>query len=735
MTALFFFSGIITNTRAIPQTSATNLNRNDVCWTAGGWQSVVNDTTNMVFIPWSGNPSFGATYIYESLFGWNSLTGEYIPCLGENIDWSGNVVTIKLWDEAIWTGPGTEAAVVNRLIIPGVNDNITAADIIYSFELLNHTRWGDFRMNIDNISQGTSEKHVVFTLKPGMNYNADFKDWITTNIPIVNKDVWEDINSYYGYDPTDHIDTNVFRNRWDDLVECPEKWHILSGPYMQTGDPDDFNNDYELYVKNPDWWGNGILYRDIMGPGAEKDISSSNKAENVHPQYIGTRFYSTDPLNQVIAMDAGELDLTSTGYPYFKDNMTNGNLHLWYADNDVRSYASLGSYIELAFNTLKFPLCEPWFRRAIAHAIYYKPISTEAAANNWLRASPTLLNPLNPEHEVLFNSPIHDNYKFDTDIDLAIQLLEQNGCYRKLIGDKYVWFCEVPYYLPELVEIYPSDDDPDKAGMQVQLGPYQIIVPEGWTDVVIATDFYAQSLSDYIGIEASVTEVGSQNWQDQINDNTFNLALWCVGPQTVGNPNQMFHSIAQNHHAWGNASSWRGPNAVNFVSALGGYVNTEDLAMQQIYANTMQEAFAQDLPSIPTHINCIYYQYSNLYWKGYNNEGWQYNQISHIADTSNIVIKQRLILSLAPSSSAWNPPANFNIQYNWPPGEEYWNGDKPNWIPPEDWYPPDYTEEPNTFPPGDTGDGNPFDIPWNGLTTSMIIGLLGCIFLVQKRRK
>ncbi len=720
--AIIVLSGSFFNVSGIPKDAAIDPTRENTCWTTGYWNAAFNDNSSL--LPWANYPAFGASYFYDTLFGWNSIDGSYIPCLGESIEWIDNVIIIKLWDEAKWTGPGVDQGIINK----DGNDNITAADVIYSFQLLNGTKWGNFYERIQLISQGATTKHVVFTLKDSFSYSARVKQWLTSDIPIVCKVVWEDIASTYNANLIEgRVNHTVFRNRWDDLVQCPVKWHIASGPYLQTGNSEDMGY-REIYIKNDEWWGQGLLYRDIMGLSADKALNSPTKAENIHPSYIGIKFYFGGGDSAISSIISGLIDQSSIGIPKFKDFQTDENdpndyFHLWYADEDVRSYTALGSQIELVFNTNRFPMSEHWFREAISKAIDYAPISTVAAANNWIRGSPTYLNTkYNSEHLAVFDQSIHDEYMFEYNASAArklfedagayekevdYKLFEDNGAYEQEVYTKNKWYIDAPMQarVPLATQYNESliiDADPDKVGVQMEIGPFDIPTPMGWTDTTIAVDLWAKSISESLDIQIEKNETSWDRWNDSISNAEFDLAMWTYGPATLNGPYQMFDSLVQPQSINGNASSWRGINAQKFTQALAIYEISDDLITQKTQASIMQRAYAEDLPTISSHINCLWYQYSTQYWKGWNNDGWQYNQPCTTYTTDHIVLKQRLLLALAPASSDWNPPANFNILTEWPEGEGPWE--------------------------------SPGGITWSGIPVMLIFGSLGTVIIVQKRR-
>ncbi len=421
-----------------------------------------------------------------------------------------------------------------------------------------------------------------------------------------------------------------------------------------------------------------------MGPNAEKAAGSADKTENVHPAFIGIKFYpGTD--YAISAINEGLLDQTSYGIRDFKDLQTasadpNDYLHLWYHDNDLRSYTAQGPPIELVFNTLKYPMSEHWFREAISKAIDYAPISSVASVNNWIRGSPTYLNPkYNPEHLAIFDQEIHDDYMYEYNASAAKKLFTDAGAYQKREFNKMKWFIDAPAQgsVP-LATLYDEsttvDADPDKAGVQMEIGPYLILTPYYWWDTNIAVDYWATSISASLDLQVEKNQISFPFWESSLVNTEFDLAMWTAGPLTTNSPYRMFNSLVQDQTIYGNVSSWRGANAVAFANALIEYETAESYPVEQIAASNLQRAYAEDIPTISSHINNFWYQYSTQYWKGWNNDGWQYNQPCTNYVTDQIVIKQRLVLALAPAASSWNPPANFNIQSTWPLGEEPWDG-------------------------------------------------------------
>jgi ABC-type transport system substrate-binding protein len=372
-------------------------------------------------------------------------------------------------------------------------------------------------------------------------------------------------------------------------------------------------------------------------------------------------------------------------------------------------------------NLNRYPFSELWFRQALSKVIDQELIGEIASRSNWGIGSPTYLNVLNPDHMKYYNETIHDQYKFVYDVAGAVELMEANGCY-KTAGQ---WYATVPAAKAAGL----TDDDAATGGVNIALGPWDIITPAGWTDTTWAVEGWAEAITNNIGIVAQCSEVNFDNvWQPAFNAMTFDLGMWCSGPATVASAFDMWNSLGVAHTSpWGNPGNWTGAATTEIRDAVTEFANAATLAEAKAAANTIQTIYGQNIPTLPLHINCLWYQISDAKYKGWLTDAYDYQQALTEWVVDKNVIKQRLIMALVPADLAtWDPPDVWeDVWINATHNADISNGTTSNIT---------LARAPatTTTPGGDGGDGG---IPFVGLPFMLVAGLAAAMAVMIRKRK
>ncbi len=583
----------------------TTQGRSNTVW-AAGYQTKAED-----FMPYSNNPAYGVAFMYEPLFGYNFLKDVPIPVIGSTYTWADNgaYVTVDLNPAATWSD----------------GEKIDADDVVFSYNLAaDQIKFqADMDERLASISAVDADT-VRFNLKSDYYFSSKLFEWLTTDVYIVPEHVWEEIVVQEG----DEGNLDEFNNDWFDGT-FDEDWKVCSGPY--TPYYRSATLDEEIYEMRDEWWGLGVIHTDIP-----------NTQGHPQAQYIGLRQYPTNTA-QDTAFLTGVIDLHAGYYDKIWLAMDdNPKISTWYGQEEPY-YLGLGAVIEIAFNHLKYPLVEPWLRRALAFTLDYDDISLTAASGYWSKARQGFLDDRSPAHISVYDASVEEANAVTFDVEEAESILDEY-CYQK--GGK--WYTDD---VPTEYQGMPgaTDDDPATAGINVELGGWEILVPTGWSDVVKATELWAESFTDF-GVPTTKKEIDfGSAFQPALADNNYDLAMHCCGPHLVNPPITVLAGQRGTHQWNSNVSNWYNPE---FNSLYESYETLEpDSTAQLEAASDMQELLATEMPSIPTHANGFWYTFSTQYWEGWVSEANAYNQVCTAYTVNWAAVKQRLILALYPAGA------------------------------------------------------------------------------------
>ncbi|MFX1573178.1 MAG: ABC transporter substrate-binding protein [Promethearchaeota archaeon] len=563
--------------------------REETVWMTGSYDSPTQ------FLPWSTNLPPGSELMYESLFGYNSEKGKLIPCIGTNYSWSktGDSITIDLNSKAKWSN----------------GETIDADDVVYSYELAQaqarYTK--DFSARFTNFTK-VDKDTVRFDINTtaGYNHSRQVEIWIEYNIPIVPKDVWTEI-----VEEKDTMDLGTYQYDWFDSEDVPDKWKVISGPYAPVYR--DASESTCAYQYREDWWGAGVLYQDI--PNADKEP----------PKYIGGVRFATNT-EQDLAFIKGNIDLYAGYYHHIwdiwegaKEGSVKSYISCWYGHEEPYQLAA-STLITLAPNHLlkDSPLGVKEFREALSYAINYEPIPDAAASGYWTTSKPGYIDDNSALHKPYYNASVTEKYEKSLDVDKAIAILKN------------------------ITGMTGNEDDGWKYNDK-KVGPYEAIVPTGWSDVVSYTEMVCADIKENLGIEIEATQVDYEKvFQPKIADNDFDFALFCVGNR-ISDPPQRFLDYMRGVHLWNkNATNWQNKE----FEALWQTLESANETVYKANLNRMQEILAQEVPEIPGFVNGYWYAYNGFLWDGWTNAKNNFQQICTTWTNDQFAIKTRLLLNL-----------------------------------------------------------------------------------------
>jgi len=581
--------------------------RSDTVWATG------YDTKANNFMPYTWDIPYGVAFMYEPLFGYDYYKDKLIPVIGETYDWApdGSYLHITLNPNAEWSD----------------GEPIDADDVIYTYKLTEATwRMGwDQQVRIKNLTKIDAHTFRIYVNSP-YEYSENVEDGIRGMNVILPEHVWSKMVQYEWGGDFDQI--NYVTLDWFD-PDFNSSYKVCSGPYEPYYRSSTRYED--VYKRRDDWWGKGIIHTDLP-----------NSTGIPNAKYIGLRHYDTNTGKEA-ALVTGAVDLSSgfvDGFDIIQP--LNPNLGTYYPG--LPYYVSLGSVIEASFNHMRYPFVEKWLRKAMAWALDYDSINLFASGGYWRRAKQGWIDDESYVHQLsgVYNDTIQQMYEISYNVSKSVEIL-----------DTYCYLQNGKWYTDDVPLEYQGmpgavDNDPITAGINVELGGWDIYVVSGWSDVVKAAEAWAQYWWD-INITCQKIEVAFwPTYMDSVDNFDFDIELNVVNPDILNKPLTVFGGKRGTHAWWGNASGW---NCPEFEDLYNLYETANETA-KKTYASRMQELLADEIPAIPTHVNGYWYTFSTEYWDGWITEANDYQQLTTVFDVGNVALKQRLFLNLVPSEIA-----------------------------------------------------------------------------------
>jgi peptide/nickel transport system substrate-binding protein len=511
-------------------TTVTEFPRSETLYVAGAaWGPA---STWNPFQPGSlANTTGTLGFVYETLFDYDPMTGDMTPWLAQS---------------GTWTNATTYDVVLRSGLTWSDGQALTATDVAFTYELghTNAALW--FSKEWDYVTSVTAvdATHVKFTFDDPL-YQEFTNDLY--NIPIVPKHLWQNRSA---------DEVNVGAN------ENP----IGSGAYLYLATATDRN----VWVRNESWWGISVF-----GKPAPKYI-------------VDIRFSSNNvALGSVLK---GDLDLSNNFLPGVAELAKQGYVKTYFAQAPFMLSANTAV---LFLNTIKKPMDDAAFRRALAFAIDVPSIVNVAYAQLVKAASPTGLLPSLSKFDdqtVLANL----GYSFDT-VE-ARQMLATAG-YVDINGDGFV-------------------EAPDGSAIALE-----VTCPSGWTDWMAAIAIIASSAQAAgINIQDVTPDYGA--WNTALQGGTFDMTLnnWAAMSNTPWTLyNLLFkHPILAQQQS-GNFGRYVNQEIFDLVDALA-KVPTTDVAGMKAACSAIQEIMLTDMPMIPLWYNGLWAQFSASTWTDWPTE-------------------------------------------------------------------------------------------------------------------
>jgi len=482
------------------------------------------------------NPAEGTTaLVYETLFSFNPLKNEYRPWLAETGEWvSDNEYVVKLRKGIKWTD--------------GVD--FTAEDLVFTYELAKDNElpyspiWKWLRAAV-----AEDDYTVRFIFR-----EPHYAEWDRELYQryIIPKHIWSQI-------PADELITRANRNP------------VATGPYLYHT----ATQDRMIWVRNDNWWGNEVF-------GTPK------------PKYIVDLVNVSNNITLGMLMK-GEIDLSNNFIPGIEKVKQAVDLETWFEDEP---YMLSWNTAKVYMNTLRKPMDDPKFRRALAFAVNQNNIVERAYGGIVKPANPTGL--FGEGWLAYLDQDVVDEYGFFYDPEKAGALLDQAG-YVDVNGDGWR---------------QQPNGDPIKL---------EIIVPSGWTDWMEAIRSIAID-AQAVGINLVPAFPDAALYDNNRFNRNFDMLIGnqqstlSSSPFTYWNGviNHDIHGSSVNNGNWG---CYDNPEIFRWIAEFN---ITKDEAEKMRIASDIQKTLLIDMPVIPLWHNGLWAQYTNINWTNWPSENNPY---------------------------------------------------------------------------------------------------------------
>ncbi len=505
--------------------------------------------------------------MYEPLLTYNSLTGEIESLLGSLVSKNNDSIVVDLNPAAKWSD----------------GEKVTSRDVkfIYTMGSIN-TSEQISAIHVDTVKSepaGEVERVAFLINKKQRNNPLSVLDLLQA-IRIVPAHVFEPLIEKLGSK--------------DEVKKLPmDQNPVVSGPYaLRSADPNKI-----ILERRDDYWGNAALHNGQLPA----------------PKYIVHPIYKNNEHN-TIAMRSGNLDASQSYIPRI-NRKAGAGVHTWLNEPP---YFLPGAMPMLIINTMKEPLNDKRFRRALATAIDYMALRKFAVSDYTDQIKPGLI------------MPTHLEGKYISDEDLA-----KYGV-KLTITDEKERVETVKQMLSEAGYKSVWNDDGTLDHMENAKGEkiptMYITSPNGWTDweamVTIAVEGMRKA-----GIDIREGFVDGGSYWPAMGLGNFDLIMHKpVADVTPSLPWSRFNEIMASRD-WQPLGSWAGvnigrynqpgtegfrPEVDKLLSAIPLMKNADSIATAY---RELNKIFMEDQPSIPlVYLPEQFYEFSDRVWTNWPTE-------------------------------------------------------------------------------------------------------------------
>ena len=499
--------------------------------------------------------------MYEPLLTYNSLTGEVESLLGTLVNKNNDSIVVDLNPAARWSD----------------GEKVTSRDVkfIYTMGSIN-TSEQISAIHVDTIKSepaGEVERIAFLVNKKQRNNPLSVMDLMQA-IRIVPAHVFEPLIEKLGSK--------------DEVKKLPmDQNPVVSGPYaLRSADPNKI-----ILERRDDYWGNAALHEGKLPA----------------PKYIVHPIYKNNEHN-TIAMRSGNLDASQSYIPRI-NRKAGAGVHTWLNEPP---YFLPGAMPMLIINTMKEPLNDKRFRRALATAIDYMALRKFAVSDYTDQIKPGLIMPTNLEGKYINDE---DLVKFGVKLTITDEK-ERVETVKQMLseaGYKSVWNSDGTL-----------DHMENAKGEKIPM--MYITSPNGWTDweamVTIAVEGMRKA-----GIDIREGFVDGGSYWPAMGLGNFDLIMHKpVADVTPSLPWSRFNEIMASRD-WQPLGAWAGTNIGRYnqpgtegfrpevdklLSAIPLMKNADSIATAY---RELNKIFMEDQPSIPlVYLPEQFYEFSDRVW-------------------------------------------------------------------------------------------------------------------------
>ena len=499
--------------------------------------------------------------MYEPLLTYNSLTGEIESLLGTLVSKNNDSIVVDLNPAAKWSD----------------GEKVTSRDVkfIYTMGSIN-TSEQISAIHVDTIKSepaGQVERIAFLVNKKQRNNPLSVLDLMQA-IRIVPAHVFEPLLEKLGSK--------------DEVKKLPMNQNpVVSGPYaLRSADPNKI-----ILERRDDYWGNAALHEGKLPA----------------PKYIVHPIYKNNEHN-TIAMRSGNLDASQSYIPRI-NRKAGAGVHTWLNEPP---YFLPGAMPMLIINTMKEPLNDKRFRRALATAIDYMALRKFAVSDYTDQIKPGLIMPTALEGKYISDE---DLVKYGVKLTITDEKERVESVKQMLseAGYKSVWNSD------------GTLDHMENAKGE-KIPTMYITSPNGWTDweamVTIAVEGMRKA-----GIDIREGFVDGGSYWPAMGLGNFDLIMHKpVADVTPSLPWSRFNEIMASRD-WQPLGAWAGTNIGRYnqpgtpeyrpevdklLSAIPLMKNADSIATAY---RELNKIFMEDQPSIPlVYLPEQFYEFSDRVW-------------------------------------------------------------------------------------------------------------------------
>lgn len=246
----------------------------------------------------------------------------------------------------------------------------------------------------------------------------------------------------------------------------------------------------------------------------------------------------------------------------------------------------------------------PEVRRAMAFAVNWDSICSVAFSKLTTPANPSLLPDTVPGLAKYINTTAVQQYGWTFNKTKAEQILDNLGYPAGTDG----W------------RTYPNG---------TKIGPYTLLIVEGWTDWEAAAEIFKENLED-VGIDIEISLVEDATYFDAIQNGNFQMTFEQPSTWTASTPWYTYYTIfcsrtspAAVRPAFGDYGSYNNTRVNELLDQIASTSPDDETTLKSLYGE-LQSIVLKELPYLIGWFYGPFYMYSESYWTNWPNENNPY---------------------------------------------------------------------------------------------------------------